>query len=382
MAHSKNSIPNFKKMFVSILIIPVLLVLTAVIFTDFSPPFGGKTTAKHVELFKKSANFKNGKFINKNEVEYRMSFSDFRKIMSNYTNPQPHTAPDQNIETQNIDSLDIANFKDSTRLIWFGHSTFLLQISNKNILIDPMFGETPSPFSYLGTKRFSNKLPIAIEQLPTIDVVLISHDHYDHLDYPSIIKLKDKVDMFYTPLGVGIHLEQWGVAKNKIAEHDWWENTELHDLNFICTPAQHFSGRGLKDKNKTLWSSWIIKSKTENIFFSGDSGYGEHFKTIGDQYGPFDFAMIECGQYNTIWPQIHMFPEETVQAGIDLKATRIMPIHWGAFKLSVHTWKDPIERFTQTAKELDMNYLTPEIGMPFSLNEPKITTNNWWDSYN
>lgn len=371
-----------KKMMLSLLIILVLFFLAVVIFVNFSPQFGGTITSSHEELFEKSENYKDAKFINENEVEYNMSFSDFRKIISNYANPKPHTEPSNNIETNSIDSLDIVNFTDSTRLIWFGHSTFLLQINNKNILIDPMFGDTPSPLSFLGTKRFSKKLPIIIEQLPKIDLVVISHDHYDHLDYPSILKLKEKVDMFITPLGVGVHLEEWGIDNNNIIELDWWESSKLDDLNFICAPAQHFSGRGLMDKNKTLWSSWIIKSKTENIFFSGDSGYGEHFKQIGDIHGPFDFAMIECGQYNTIWPQIHMFPEETVQAGIDLKATKIMPIHWGAFKLSVHKWKDPIERFIHTAKKLEVDYLTPAIGIPFSVNEKQNLNNNWWDSYN
>jgi len=369
------------KMLIVLLSIAFLLALTIILFLNFSPQFGGKITDEQANNYEKSKNYKDGKFINRGEVEYIMSFSDFRKIIGNYANPQPNTVPEKNIETSPLDSFDLANFKDSTRLIWFGHSTFLLQIENFNILIDPMFGETPSPLSFLGTKRFSKNLPITIEQLPEIDLVLISHDHYDHLDYSSITKLKDKTKLFFTPLGVGVHLEKWGIKKDQIVEHDWWQNSEIGKLNFISTPAQHFSGRGLSDRAKTLWSSWVIKSKTVSIFFSGDSGYGDHFAEIGDKYGPFDLAMLESGQYNTIWPQVHMFPEEAVRAGLDLKAKKIMPIHWGAFKLSNHTWKDPINRFLKTANEFHVTVVVPAIGEPFSIRDSTEINSQWWITY-
>lgn len=368
-------------MLIVLLSIAFLLALTIILFLNFSPQFGGKITDEQANNYEKSKNYKDGKFINRGEVEYIMSFSDFRKIIGNYANPQPNTVPEKNIETSPLDSFDLANFKDSTRLIWFGHSTFLLQIENFNILIDPMFGETPSPLSFLGTKRFSKNLPITIEQLPEIDLVLISHDHYDHLDYSSITKLKDKTKLFFTPLGVGVHLEKWGIKKDQIVEHDWWQNSEIGKLNFISTPAQHFSGRGLSDRAKTLWSSWVIKSKTVSIFFSGDSGYGDHFAEIGDKYGPFDLAMLESGQYNTIWPQVHMFPEEAVRAGLDLKAKKIMPIHWGAFKLSNHTWKDPINRFLKTANEFHVTVVVPAIGEPFSIRDSTEINSQWWITY-
>ncbi len=188
-----------------------------------------------------------------------------------------------------------------------------------------MFGNVPTPHPMLGGNSFSRALPIEIEKLSSIDAVLLSHDHYDHLDYGSVTKLKDKVKMFYAPLGVGVHLQEWGVEKERIVELDCWQEVTL-DLVFKCTPAQHFSGRGLI-RNGSLWSSWIINSGKENIFFSGDSGYGPHFKEIGDKYGPFDFAMMECGQYNEMRPDIHMFPEQTAQASLDIKAGRFMPIH-------------------------------------------------------
>lgn len=369
-------------MIIGIGILIAIIIITAFLFVNLSPEFGGKSTDEEKTIYIKSENYKDGKFINKNEVKLDMSFKDMGKILAGYLKPQPKTVPQKNIPTTKIDSINIEEYSGNTRLIWFGHSTFLLQINSKNILIDPMFGNVPAPHPLLGNKRFSKELPIDIKKLPEIDAVLISHDHYDHLDYGSIKKLKNKVKKFYTPLGVGAHLQEWGIEKKRIIELDWWQETKFENLNFICTPAQHFSGRGLTDRTKTLWSSWIIQSNTENIFFSGDSGYANHFKEIGKKYGPFDFAMMECGQYNKLWPEIHMFPEETVQAGLDVNAKRIMPIHWGAFKLAMHTWTDPIERVSKSAKKLNMEVVIPRIGESIFLNEMNANRDKWWNSYN
>ena len=223
-----------------------------------------------------------------------------------------------------------------------------------------------------------SELPIEIESLPQIDVVILSHDHYDHLDYGSIIKLKDKVGMFYVPLGLGAHLIEWGVPIERVKELDWWEEIVHDRLVFKCAPAQHFSGRGMTDRMNTLWASWVIQSEKENIFFSGDSGYGNHFKAIGEKYGPFDFAMIECGQYNDLWSDIHMFPEETAQAAVDLEAKRMMPIHWGAFKLALHEWTDPVERVIKKAKELKVEIVVPQIGSEVNMKNPIIDEIQWW----
>lgn len=357
----------------------LVFVLIVVLFVNLSPQFGGKASKEQQALYKTSKNYKDGKFVNTNAVKLDMSLKDMTTSLIGYFKGQPNTIPKENIEVAKIDSLDIVNFKGATRFVWFGHSTFLVQINNKTLLIDPMFGKVPAPLEQLGSARFSKELPIAIEKLPQIDAVLISHDHYDHLDYGSIKALKNKVKHFYTPLGVGVHLEAWGIPKEQITELDWWQEVAFADLNFVCTPAQHFSGRGLTDRTKTLWSSWVIQSETEHYFFSGDSGYANHFKEIGDKYGPFDFAMIECGQYNKMWPEIHMFPEETVQASIDLKAQQMMPIHWGAFKLAMHTWTDPVERVTKKAKELKVNIRTPKIGEVFFIDDIKeVSSSAWW----
>lgn len=369
-----------KKMSIIIGSVLVLFLLSTILFLYLSPEFGGSPSEEQKAIYVKSDNYANGKFVNRGDVKLSMSFGDMRKSLVGYFNPPPNTIPKQNLPIEKIDSLEITNYKDSTRLIWFGHSTFLLQIKNKNILIDPMFGKVPAPHPTLGNNRFSKELPIDIEKLPLIDAVLISHDHYDHLDYGSIKKLKDKVKMFYTPLGVGAHLMEWGIGKESIVELDWWQETTFEDLIFRCTPAQHFSGRGLNDRSNTLWSSWIIKSDTDNIFFSGDSGYGPHFKEIGDKFGPFDFAMMECGQYNELWSDIHMFPEETAQAGVDVQAKLIMPIHWGAFKLGMHPWTEPAERVTKKAKELNIKMIIPKIGEPIMFFNTSGIESTWWQT--
>ncbi len=363
----------------TILTVVGVLIIAYFLFVNFYPSFGGDISKEQKLEFAKSDNYRNGQFVNKKDVPKDLSFSETLSLAGKFffTKVQ-NGSPTKDISVQKIDSINIANYKNSTRLIWFGHSSFLLQIEEKNILIDPMFGKVAAPHDLLGSKRFNSEMPIVIEKLPKIDAVLLSHDHYDHLDYSSITKLKDKVEFFYTPLGVGSHLEAWGIERERIIELDWWEDKVFKDLQFICTPAQHFSGRKFNNRQSTLWSSWVIKSKTETLFFSGDSGYASHFKEIGDAYGPFNFAMLECGQYNKMWADIHMFPEETAQAGIDLKADLVMPIHWGAFKLALHDWTEPVNRFKTKATELQLNFITPEIGEKIILDTEEYNNSDWW----
>ena len=379
----KSNFDTYKKKIIRVLYIVLslitLLIIIGVLFINLSPQFGGVASKQQQELFSKSKHYKDGKFLNNGGVKMEMSLKDSFKAMWILFKSNSKAEPNKNIAVQKIDSITIANYNSKTRFIWFGHSTFLLQIKGKNLLIDPMFGNVPAPNPLLGNKRFSNELPIEIEKLPSIDAVLITHDHYDHLDYESIQKLKDKVNIFYTPLGIGIHLLKWGVEKERIIELDWWQEIKFDELTIRCTPAQHFSGRGISDREKTLWCSWIIQSDDENLFFSGDSGYASHFKEIGEQYGPFDFAFMECGQYNNLWPLVHMLPEETAQAGLDIKAKKMMPIHWGAFKLASHSWTEPVERISKKAKELNVDLVIPKIGeiIEIGLNDSEEIY-PWW----
>ncbi|SHG29802.1 MBL fold metallo-hydrolase [Flagellimonas flava] len=368
-------------MLITIGIIIGLLIVAYFAFVNFYPSFGGDVSKERQSQYTDSSQFEEGKFKNDKDVPKDPTFSEILSMTRKFFFTKVEKGrPSEELPNHTVDSLSLVSYHGGTRLMWFGHSAFLLQMNGKNILIDPMLGEVPAPHPLLGAKRFNEELPIAIEKLPKIDAVLISHDHYDHLDYKSIKSLKNKVNQFYVPLGVGVHLEAWGVPQDKIQELDWWQDTSLEDLRFVCTPAQHFSGRKFSNGQSTLWASWVIQSETESIFFSGDSGYANHFKEIGEAYGPFDFAMLECGQYNKLWPDIHMFPEETAQAGIDLKANVIMPIHWGAFKLALHSWTDPIERVAIKANSLGLPMIAPKIGAMIELNSLLANhQEDWWD---
>lgn len=263
-------------------------------------------------------------------------------------------------------------------LIWFGHSSYLIKIEGKNILVDPVFSERASPVQYLGSKNYAIISPYTINDFPDIDLVIITHDHYDHLDYNSILQLKSKAKLFCASLGVGSHLEYWGIDSSKIKEFDWWQEEQLFPgFELISTPARHFSGRGFT-RNKTLWSSYILKTQSHRIFIGGDSGYDPSFKTIGEKFGPFDLTILECGQYNVKWPFIHMMPEETARAAVELSGNVLLPVHWAKFTLSLHTWKEPAERVTKAAELLNLPVTTPLIGEVVEFNSTFPNT-KWWE---
>ncbi len=361
----------------------LMLGISGILFVNFYPSIGGSHSAEKIETFKKSGHYQDGKFTNLIPTSLDMSLGKFTSIMKDWILGVPKQTPDKPLPVVPVDSTTLALKDDSlARVTWFGHSAFLLEIAGKNVLLDPMLGENAGPHPWLGPSRFSDGIPIEIAKLPQIDAVIYSHDHYDHLDYQSVLKLKDKVSRFFVPLGVGSHLAAWGVEKDLIHEFNWWDEFTLDNLQFVCAPARHFSGRGLLDRNTTLWASWIIKSEIFKIYFSGDSGYGSHFKDIGEKYGPFDFAMLECGQYDLRWESVHLLPEQTAQAALDLNAGLTMPIHWGSFVLALHSWKDPVERLSRKAEELGVNILTPKIGEQISLNKTIVKNNDWWVSWN
>lgn len=358
-----------------------LLLVGGWAFLSLSPEFGGDPTEAQLETYRQSGHYEGDIFVNEIPANMDMDWPTIKSLLRDYVVGVPNLEPATLLPVLKIDSADIVSKADSTnRITWFGHSAFLLETAGKNILLDPMFGPSPSPIPWLGPKRFTEGLPIEIAQLPFIDAVIFSHDHYDHLDYGSVVKLKDKVGDFYVPLGLGAHLAEWGVPADKIHEMNWWQETRQGNLTIICTPARHFSGRGITNRFSTLWSSWVVHSPTAKVYFSGDSGYGSHFADIGGKYGPFDLALLECGQYDMRWHDIHMLPEETAQAAVDLKADLMMPIHWGAFVLALHSWTDPVERVTKKAAELNMPISTPKIGQPVVIGDEGFPRERWWEA--
>jgi len=273
-------------------------------------------------------------------------------------------------------------FKDNEfQAVWFGHSTILMQIEGKTILCDPVLSKLFWLFTVFTGKRFTTELPIALRDIPPIDILLLSHDHYDHMDHRTIMALKNKVNHYCVPFGVGVRLKKWGIHKEKITELSYEETFENSGLTFTCTPSKHFSGRRLNDRNKTLWCSWVITGKNANIFFSGDGAYGSHFKLIGDKHGPFDITFLECGQANVLFGQIHMVPEKAIQAQIDLKGRIMVPIHWGMFSQSNPNWTAQVERLVTEAQKKGVKMSTPMIGEVVTIRNKAHSNRLWWRDY-
>ncbi|GAA6131803.1 MBL fold metallo-hydrolase [Halopseudomonas sabulinigri] len=285
------------------------------------------------------------------------------------------TVPDRVIPVQPLTREDLLAAPDNS--VWrLGHSSLVFKLNGEFWLTDPVFSQRASPVQWAGPKRF-HAPPISIEALPPIKVVVLSHNHYDHLDHAAICQLQHKVEQFIMPLGVGATLVRWGVAPGKVRELDWWDELSIAGVQAIATPAQHFSGRGLSDGNRTLWCSWVLKSGDLTVFFSGDTGYFDGFHEIGERHGPFDIAFLETGAYNPRWQYVHMLPQQTLQAFLDLKGRWLYPIHNGTFDLSMHTWEDPFEQISRLAQEHAVALATPQMGEPLNMAEPHAGS-AWW----
>lgn len=271
------------------------------------------------------------------------------------------------------DHLDAAPDRSLYRL---GHSTMLMKLRGRFWLTDPVFAERASPFRRMGPKRF-HAPPIALGDLPPLHGVILSHDHYDHLDRDTVLALAESTNVFLTPLGVGDRLIEWGVDADKVRQLDWWQSAAVDGLEFTATPAQHFSGRSLFDGNSTLWASWVIVDEDLRVFFSGDTGYFDGFKAIGERLGPFDLTLIETGAYDAQWPYVHMQPDETVQAHIDLRGNWLLPIHNGTFDLAMHRWHEPFERVTSLSAARGVTVSTPRMGERLDLTAPH-RGERWW----
>ncbi len=335
---------------------------------------GKNPTGKRLAKILKSPNYSNKAFQNLSHTEQLSKDSSFFKIAKDSMNKSKNVVPSKDIPFVKTDLKNITS--DEPVIVWFGHSSYFIRINGKNILIDPVFSGNASPFSFM-IKAFKGSDNYTVDDLPEIDLLLLTHDHYDHLDYKTITELIPKVKQVYCALGVGSHLEYWGMKEDLITEFDWWDKNKFYDMEVIAAPGRHFSGRTVV-RSKVLWCSFILKTSTHTLFLGGDSGYDSHFKTIGDKYGPFDIALLECGQYNTSWPNIHMMPEETVQASIDLKAKVLFPIHWAKFSLAMHDWDESIKRVIKKAGEQNTTITTPKIGEPVVLGQslPKLY---WWE---
>jgi L-ascorbate metabolism protein UlaG (beta-lactamase superfamily) len=336
--------------------------------------FGKAAAGERLERMRRSPNYKGDRFGNLVPTGVTVKGTSFWKMLREYRNRPADTAPAGRLPAVKTDLRALPD--QGVWLVWFGHSSYLLKVEGVTILVDPVFSGNAAPVSWLA-KAFAGTDVYGTGDMPEVDVLLLTHDHYDHLDYKTVRVLAGKAGRVCTSLGVGAHLEYWGVPAEKIVELDWWESWNSDGLTFIAAPARHFSGRGFK-RSGTLWSSFALKGRGHSLYLGGDSGYEQHFREIGERFGPFELAILECGQYGKNWPYIHMLPEQTVQAALDLRAAALMPVHWGKFTLALHPWNEPVRRLAVAAAEKGLAVATPLIGQPVKVGGP-YPMDRWWE---
>ncbi len=336
-------------------------------------PLGKRPSGERLARMQRSPNWDDGEF--KNPVPMRMSlWKAFTTAV--FDNPE-HVTPKHAVDARAVDPTMFATPPPSgLRVTWLGHSTLLIEIDGKRFLTDPVWGDRASPLPWIGPKRWYAPV-LALDDLPDVDAVLISHDHYDHLDYPTIKRIKSWDTLFVVPLGVGSHLEYWGVAKEKILALDWWDTHAFGDITLTCTPARHFSGRGVFDRGETLWCGYALVGPTRRAFFSGDTSMFPGFKTIGERLGPFDITMLDAGAYSSAWADVHMGPEQAVAAHQMLRGNVYLPVHWALFNLAPHGWTAPIERSLVAAKAAGIRIATPRPGESIESERP-LPIERWW----
>lgn len=359
--------------------VAIVLLSIAVWFILFlnTPRFGRRPEGKELEQIKLSPNYRDGQFQNLEETpQLADGVSYFTVLEKFFFRKNKNERPKQPLPSVKVNLKDLS--ADENIIVWFGHSSYFIQADGKKFLVDPVLSGHASPVNFT-TKAFPCTDEYTAEDLPEIDYLVITHDHWDHLDYDTVLKLKNKAHTIITGLGTGAHFSRWGFDMDKVTELDWHTPSSLFEgFTITAVPARHFSGRGLK-RNTALWTAFVLQTPSFKLFLGGDSGYGTHFKAIGDTYGPFDMAILECGQYNEYWRYIHMLPDEVVLAAKDLRTQKLMPVHWGKFALALHSWNEPVLRVSAEAEKEKMPLFTPVLGEKAALDNPEIVFKKWWE---
>lgn len=359
------------------LVFVLLLGVLIIFFVVSQEKFGKLPKGNRLVRIHLSPNYKAGSFQNLSPTPDLTEGATYFSVMKEFLFAKKiRMKPSKALPSVKTNLLDLA--PDENVLVWFGHSSYFIQLDGKTFLVDPVFSGFASPFSF-SVPSFSGTDVYKVSDLPAIDYLLISHDHWDHLDYETLLELKSKVATVICGLGIGAHFEAWGFDTTKLIEEDWNSKISLSDgFTIFTTPARHFSGRGLK-RNQALWTSFVLQTPSRNIYIGGDSGYDTHFKEIGIRFGPFDLAVLENGQYDKSWKYIHMQPEEVVQAAIDLSARHLVPVHSAKFSLGNHSWDEPLKRISALPLPESLILLTPRIGEKLILTDTIPVFPSWWD---
>lgn len=371
---------RWRRVLLAVLLILGVSALGVRLFLE-SAQFGRLPEGERLERIKKSPRYADGTFHNLLPTPILTDGSGvisslLQSFFVKKDNPVP-PGPVPTIKT----SLKSLN-RNTDTVIWLGHSSFFIQLGGKRILIDPVLSDYAAPFSF-SNRAFPGSNPFTAEDMPEIDVLLVSHDHWDHLDYPALTALRPKIKQVFCGLGVGEHLQRWGFPENIIQEADWGEQMKLGSLTLYMTSARHFSGRSLT-RNKTLWGGFVMETPQRRIFYSGDSGYGPHFAELGERFGSFDLALLECGQYDKRWSLIHMMPEETAKAADDLRTKILLPAHAGKFSIAYHAWDEPYKRLAAASQNKSWQLVAPVIGEPFLFDAAEADKDRgaaveWWE---
>jgi len=365
-----------RRILISMAIALTVAMIAVVASTSWLRSFGAVPSGARLERMRHSAQFREGKFRNLVPTNM-MAPGSFFAMLRHQLFGGEERVPKQPISVVMHEASDYAAPPSGLRATWIGHASTLVEIDGRRVLTDPIWSARCSPSTWLGPKRF-HPPPLALEALPAIDAVVISHDHFDHLDMATVKALATRGARFAVPLGVGAHLEAWGIPPAQIAELDWNESADIAGLRLTATPARHYSGRNPLRKDNTLWASWVVQGPRHNFFFSGDTGYFEGFKTIGDTYGPFDLALIKIGACDVTWPDIHITPEEAVQVFLDVRGKLLLPVHWGTFNLAFHAWNDPAERVLAAARTVGAHLVVPKPGQFVELPASETSVDPWW----